>query len=95
MTEKISENRYISSHEIPRELDIDEKTVWNHLDMPGYRKLDLRVPHGFTKNVFNRVSIYDSLLKQSETGQFLKHLITRDGNKCREIRVFVKATRII
>jgi len=39
--EKIEQNRYISSHDISKELNINHKTVLNHLEKAGYKKLDI------------------------------------------------------
>jgi len=36
--EKIEQNRHISSHDISKELNIDHKTVLNHLEKTGYKK---------------------------------------------------------
>ena len=39
---KIEQDRYISSHDIGKELDVDHKTVLNHLKNSRYRnKLDV------------------------------------------------------
>lgn len=36
--EKIEQNQHISSHDIDKELNIDHKTVLNHLEKVGYKK---------------------------------------------------------
>jgi len=78
--EKVNQDRHISSHYIAKELDIHHQTVLNHLDNAGYqKKLDVWVPHDLTeKNLINRISICESLLKRNEIEPFLKRLITGD-----------------
>ncbi|XP_035744177.1 histone-lysine N-methyltransferase SETMAR-like [Vespa mandarinia] len=77
---KIEQDRHISSHHVAKELNIDHKTVLNHLKKAGYKKkLDVWVPHDLTmKNLMNRISICESLLKRNEIEPFLKRLITGD-----------------
>jgi len=36
--EKVEQDRHISSHDIGKELNIDYKTVLNHLKKTGYKK---------------------------------------------------------
>jgi len=36
--EKVEQDRYISSHDIGKELNIDHKTVLNYLEKAGYKK---------------------------------------------------------
>jgi len=36
--EKVEQDRHISSHDISKELNIDHKTVLNHLEKAGYKK---------------------------------------------------------
>lgn len=78
--QKIYEDRHISSYHIAEELNIDHKTVLNHLKKAGYKKkLDVWVPHEMTlKNLMDRVSICETLLKRNEIEPFLKRLITGD-----------------
>ncbi|XP_020298171.1 histone-lysine N-methyltransferase SETMAR-like, partial [Pseudomyrmex gracilis] len=77
----IEQDRHISSHEIGKQLNIDHKTVLNHLQNAGYKKnLDVWVPHDLTvKNLMDRFSICESLLKRNDIEPFLKRLIT--GNE--------------
>ena len=77
---KIEVDRHISSRDIATELNIDHKTVLNHLHKTGYqKKLDTWVPHELTvKNLMDRVSICESLLKRNEIEPFLKRIITGD-----------------
>ena len=43
---KVERHKHVSTVEIARELDIDHKTVLNHLHKAGYKKkLDVWVPH--------------------------------------------------
>lgn len=78
--EKIKEDRHISTRDIAAELNIDHVTVWNHLHNAGYtKKLDVWVPHQLTeKNLMDRVTICDALLKRNKFDPFLKRLITGD-----------------
>lgn len=71
---------YISSRDIAVKLNVDHKTVLNHLLMLGYqKKLDTWVPHELTlKNLMDRVSVCESLLKRNEIEPFLKQMITGD-----------------
>ena len=78
--EKIAVDRYISSRDIATKLNIDHKTVLSHLHKTGdQKKLDTWVAHGLTmKNLMDRVSICESLLKRNEIEPFLKRMITGD-----------------
>ncbi|XP_043502667.1 histone-lysine N-methyltransferase SETMAR-like isoform X1 [Polistes fuscatus] len=78
--EKVEQDRHISSHDIGKELNIDHKTVLNHLEKAGYKKkLDVWVPYNLTiKNLMDRIFICESLLKRNEIEPFLKRLITGD-----------------
>ncbi|XP_061722930.1 histone-lysine N-methyltransferase SETMAR-like [Cydia pomonella] len=77
---EIEVDRYISSRDIAVKLNVDHKTVLNHLHKLGYqKKLDTWVPHELTlKNLMDRVSICESLLKRNEIKPFLKQMITGD-----------------
>jgi len=62
--EKVEQDRRISNHDIGKELNIDYKSVLNHLEKTGYKKLNIWVPHDLTmKNLMDRISICESLLK--------------------------------
>lgn len=78
--EKVDQDRHISSHDIALELNIHHQTVLNHLEKAGYKKkLDVWVPHDLTvKNLLNRISICETLLKRNEIDPFLKRMITGD-----------------
>ncbi|CAK9813192.1 Histone-lysine N-methyltransferase SETMAR [Anthophora plagiata] len=54
--EKVQQDKHISSVDIGMELDIDHKTVLNHLHKAGYKKkLDVWVPHELSaKNMIDR-----------------------------------------
>lgn len=75
--EKIEQNRHISTRDIAKELNT---TVLNHLHKAGYsKKLDVWVPHELTKkNLIDRISISESLLKRNEMEPFLKRMVTGD-----------------
>lgn len=77
---KIEVDRHISSRDIAMELNIDHKTVLKHLHKNGYqKKLDIWVPHELTlKNLMDRVSICESLVKRNEIEPFLKRMVTGD-----------------
>lgn len=76
----IEVDRHASTQDIADALNIDQKTVWNHLKKAGYsKKLDVWVPHDLTqKNLIDRISISEMLLKRNEIDPFLKQVITGD-----------------
>jgi histone-lysine N-methyltransferase SETMAR len=78
--EIVAENRHSSSRSIAEELGIDKKTVLNHLKKAGFiKKLDVWVPHELSeKNLLDRISICESLLKRNEIDPFLKRIVTGD-----------------
>ena len=77
---KIEVDRHISFRDIATELNIDHKTVLNHLHKTGYqKKLDIWVPHELTaKNLMDRVSICQSMPKRNKIEPFFKRMITGD-----------------
>ena len=77
---KIEVDRHISSRDIATELNIDHKIVLNNFHKTGYqKKLNTWVPHELTvKNLMDRVSICEPLLKRNEIKQFFKRMITGD-----------------
>lgn len=77
---KVQQDRHVSSHTIAKELHLCHQTVLNHFKKAGYqKKLDVWVPHNLsTKNLLDRISICQSLLKRNEIDPFLKRLITGD-----------------
>ena len=86
VTEKVDEivqlieQDHVSCQEIANALRINHVTVWNHLKKAGYaKKLDVWVPHELTqKNLIDRISISETLLKRNEINPFLKQIITGD-----------------
>uniref|UniRef100_D3TLF6 Mariner transposase n=1 Tax=Glossina morsitans morsitans TaxID=37546 RepID=D3TLF6_GLOMM len=75
---KIEQDRHISSNDIAIDLNISHQTVLNHLEKAGYKKkLDVWVVRDLTrKNLLDRISICESLLKHNELDPLLKRLIT-------------------
>ena len=52
--ERIEQDRHIGNHDIGKELNVDHKTVLNHLKKAGYKKkLNVRLPRDLTPNKFN------------------------------------------
>ncbi|XP_011069198.1 PREDICTED: histone-lysine N-methyltransferase SETMAR-like [Acromyrmex echinatior] len=87
VTEKVDEilqlveqDRHVSCQEIINALRINHVTVWNDLKKAGYaKKLDVWVPHELTqRNLIDRISISEILLKRNEIDPFLKQIITGD-----------------
>lgn len=78
--ESVVEDRHVSTNEIAKKLKINRQTVSNHLEKAGYKKkLDVWVPHDLTqKNLLNRISICEMLLKRNEIEPFLNRMITGD-----------------
>ncbi|CAH2092000.1 unnamed protein product [Euphydryas editha] len=85
VTEKVDEilqlmeqDRHVSCQEIAEALNINHMTVWNHLKRAGYeKKLDVWVPHELTqRNLIDRITISEMLVKRNETEPFLKRIIT-------------------
>ena len=70
----------VSCQEIANALRINHVTVWNHLKKTGYaKKLDVWVSHELTqRNLIDRISISETLLKRNEIDLFLKQIITGD-----------------
>jgi [histone H3]-lysine36 N-dimethyltransferase SETMAR len=78
--EIVEADRHLSTVSIAQELNISQKTVWNHLNKVGYKKkLHVWVPHELTqKNLMDRISICESLLNRNKIDPFLKRMITGD-----------------
>ncbi|KAG5348438.1 SETMR methyltransferase, partial [Acromyrmex charruanus] len=78
--QKVKENRHVSSYDIAKELNIDHKTVLGCLRKAGYIKmLNVWMSHDLTvKNLMDRISICESLLKRNKIEPFLEKLITGD-----------------
>ncbi|XP_011632512.1 histone-lysine N-methyltransferase SETMAR-like [Pogonomyrmex barbatus] len=66
--------------EIGHNLNIDQSIVLRHLRKLGMvNKLDVWVPHELNeKNLMDRISACDSLLKRHQNESFLKRMITGD-----------------
>ena len=77
---KISIKTDISSVNIGMKLEIDHKTVMNHLRKAGYKKkLDVWVSRKLSvKNMIDRINYCDALLISNEIEPFLKRVITGD-----------------
>ena len=78
--EKVQQDSHISSVDIVMELDIDHKTVLNHLRKAGYKKkLDIWVPHELSvKNMIDQIDTCNTLMKCIEIKPFLKCVMTGD-----------------
>ncbi|XP_011069195.1 PREDICTED: histone-lysine N-methyltransferase SETMAR-like [Acromyrmex echinatior] len=78
--EIVESDRHVSTISIAQELNIVQKTVWNHLNKAGYKKkLDVWVPYELTqKNLMDRISICESLLNRNKINLFLKRMVTDD-----------------
>ncbi|XP_011642710.1 histone-lysine N-methyltransferase SETMAR-like [Pogonomyrmex barbatus] len=76
----IDSNRHLTTTEIGHNLNIDQSTVSRHLRKLGIvNKLDVWVPHELSeKNLMDRISACDSLLKRHQNEPFLKRMITGD-----------------
>ncbi|GFU23748.1 histone-lysine N-methyltransferase SETMAR [Trichonephila clavipes] len=80
ITEIIEVDRHVSSRSIAQEINIDHKTVLNHLRKVRFRKkLGVWVPHQLTpKNTMDGISICEFLAKRKEINQFLKQMVSGD-----------------
>ncbi|GFT73917.1 histone-lysine N-methyltransferase SETMAR [Trichonephila clavipes] len=80
ITEIIELDRHVSNRSIALKLEIDHKTVLNHLRKVGFKKkLDVWVPHQLTpKNMMDQISICKALTKRNEIDPFLKRMVTGD-----------------
>ena len=78
--EIVESDRHVSTISIAQELNIAQKTVWNHLNKAGYKKkLDVWVQHELMqKNLMDRISICESLLNRNKINPFLKRMVTSD-----------------
>jgi len=76
----IESNPHYTTREIAEIIDVSQKTVVNHLHTLGYvSRYDIWVPHNLCdKNLMDRISICDLLLKRNENCPFLKWMITGD-----------------
>ncbi|GFV37268.1 histone-lysine N-methyltransferase SETMAR [Trichonephila clavipes] len=80
ITEISEVDRHVSSHSITQELKIDHKIVLNHLSKVGFKKkLHIWLSHQLTpKNMMNRISICETLVKWNEIDPFLKRMVIGD-----------------
>ncbi|GFV47221.1 histone-lysine N-methyltransferase SETMAR [Trichonephila clavipes] len=77
-TEIIEVDRHVSGRSIAQELKIDHKIVLNHLRR-FKKKLNVWVQHQLTpKNMMDRISICETLVKRNEINPFLKQTVTGD-----------------
>ncbi|KAG5344650.1 SETMR methyltransferase, partial [Acromyrmex charruanus] len=67
--EIVESDRHVSTVSIAQELNIAQKTVWNHLNKIGYKK---------KLDVMDRISICESLLNRNKINPFLKRMVTGD-----------------
>lgn len=76
----VTVNPHSTTRDIANTLGISHTSVSNHLGAAGYvSRNDIWVPHNLTeKNLLDRISISDSLLKRNVNDPFLKRLITGD-----------------
>ncbi|XP_011051581.1 PREDICTED: histone-lysine N-methyltransferase SETMAR-like [Acromyrmex echinatior] len=89
--EIVESDRHVSTVSIAQELNIAQKTVWNHLNKAGYKKkLDVWVPYELTqKNLMYRISICESLLNRNKINLFLKRMMTGDEKKMSLVALLV------
>jgi len=78
----IENNPRHTTRDIAEILHIFHVSVIRHLKTLGYiNRYDVWVPHNLTeKNLMDRISICDFLLKRNENDPFLKRIITGDEN---------------
>lgn len=76
----IDSDRHLTTTQIGHNLNIDHSTVSRHLRKLGMvKKLDVWVPHELSeKNLIDRMSACDLLLKRHQNEPFLKRVITGD-----------------
>ncbi|GFT15932.1 histone-lysine N-methyltransferase SETMAR [Trichonephila clavipes] len=78
--EIIEVDRHVSSRSIAQELQIDHKTVLNHLRKVGFKKkLYVWAQHQLApKNKMDMISFCKALTKRNEIDSFLKRMVTGD-----------------
>ena len=76
----IKTNPHYTTRDIANILSISNSTVYEHLRKNNLvSHYDVWVPHDLTeKNLIDRVSICDSLVKRNQNDPFLKRIITGD-----------------
>ncbi|GFX05568.1 histone-lysine N-methyltransferase SETMAR [Trichonephila clavipes] len=80
ITEIIEVDRHVSSRSIVQELKIEHKIVLSRLRKVKFKKkLHVWVSHQLTpKNMWDRISICETLDKPNEIDPFLKRMVTGD-----------------
>ncbi|GFY11103.1 histone-lysine N-methyltransferase SETMAR [Trichonephila clavipes] len=79
ITEVIKVVRHVRSRSIDQKLKIDHKIVLNHFHKVGFKKkLHVWVPHQIKKNMLDRISIFEALVKWNEIDPFVKRRVTGD-----------------
>ncbi|GFU77030.1 histone-lysine N-methyltransferase SETMAR [Trichonephila clavipes] len=78
ITEITEIDQHVSIRNITKGRKIDHKTVLNHLRKVAFKKkFSVWVPHHLTpKNMMDRVSISEALVKRSKIDPFLKRMVT-------------------
>ena len=76
----IENNQCYTTWEIANTLKIPKSSFGNHLYQLGYvHRFNVWVPHKLSeKNLLDRISTCDSLLKRNENVPFLKQIVTGD-----------------
>ncbi|XP_026829826.1 histone-lysine N-methyltransferase SETMAR-like [Ooceraea biroi] len=76
----ITNNQHITTREIAERLKVSNSTIYEHLMRLGFvSRLDVWVPHELTeRNLMDRISTCDLLLKRNENDPFFKQMITGD-----------------
>ena len=76
----IENNQHYTTREIANILKISKSSIENHLHQLGYVHLfDVWVAHKLSeKNLLDRISACNSLLKHNENVLFLKQIVTGD-----------------
>ncbi|XP_035233552.1 histone-lysine N-methyltransferase SETMAR-like [Stegodyphus dumicola] len=86
----VEQNWHTSCQEIAEAHNINQMIVWDHLKRADYRKnLAIWVPHELAqRNVIDRITMSEILLKRNKTEPFLKRIITSDEKwvKCENIK---------
>lgn len=76
----VENNQHLTTREMAERISVSQKTVVNNLRRLGYVcRYDIWVPHELSeRNIMDRISICDSLLKRNNVVPFLKRMITGD-----------------
>ena len=94
-SEKIEQDRHISSHDTAYEFNMHHETILNHFQKAGFKKkLVVWVPHELSvKNKVDWLNIYDTLLKRNEIEPFFKRIITGDEKWVKDENIVRKRSR--